>query len=109
RGYGISCPVPPLLTHPPGHTKATHERDGPHEPSPTHTDDQPLASVPRYNSITFGSFNRSAPVPEYALRPWSSTSPRSQICRQRRAFCSTITTETPVELTSLTLWKTSSW
>ena len=32
-----------------------------------------FANVPRYSSITFGSFASCFPDAVYALRPWSST------------------------------------
>ena len=34
---------------------------------------QAWASVPRYSSMTFGSFARFLPVPVYAFLPWSRT------------------------------------
>ena len=66
------------------------------------------ASVPRYSSMTFGSSASSCPVPVCESFPWSSTYPRSQICRQRRAFCSTMMTETPARLICRVRTNTSS-
>ena len=59
--------------------------------------------------MTVGSSSNSRPEPEWALRPWSSTNAVSAIWRHLRAFCSTITTDTPLDFTWSMRAKTSSW